>query len=260
MTQEGVKSAQRVFRILEFFGQEQRDLSMTEIAHHCGFPQSSTSALMRTMTELGYLHFDRGSRTYRPTLRLPLLVSWVNTKLFNGDKILQLMQDLSEATGETILLATENGRCCRYIHVIEATGPLRLHAMASQTRPYARTACGLVLLSQWNQRRLAGFIQRTNGEEPDPALRVDLAALLKRLDGIRKDGYVKSVGGLTNVGGAVAMMLPRVESEPPMVIGIAGFQTRVEAHASAWVEKMRSVVARYFGEYEYSSLMPKIDI
>jgi len=250
MSQENVKSAFRVFKILELFGHKQRDLSVSEIAHECDFPQSSTSALMRTMTQLGYLYFDRSNRTYRPTLRLPLLVNWIRTRLFNGDKILQLMQDLGEATGETILLATENGRYCRYIHVIEATGALRLHATAGQTRPYVRTACGLALLSLWDRRRLTGFIQRMNSEEADPSLRVDLAALQLRLEGIRNEGSVKSIGGVANSGGAVSMLLPQTENELPLAIGIAGFQARVESHSASWIELMRAAVERHFSEPE----------
>lgn len=99
MSNDGVKSARRVFEILEYFKDEQRDLSVAEVAQHCQFPQSSTSALMRTMSEIGYLHFDRRTRTYRPTPRLPLLVNWIGTKVFRGDRVLQLMQDLSAKTG-----------------------------------------------------------------------------------------------------------------------------------------------------------------
>ncbi|MGE0630280.1 MAG: helix-turn-helix domain-containing protein, partial [Hyphomicrobiaceae bacterium] len=38
MSQEGVKSAYRVFRILEYFGEQQRSLSVSEVAGHCKFP------------------------------------------------------------------------------------------------------------------------------------------------------------------------------------------------------------------------------
>ncbi len=248
MSQEGVKSAYRVFKILECFGQEQRDLSVSEIAHYCKFPQSSTSALMRTMTELGYLQFDRGNRTYRPTLRLPLLVNWISTRLFNGDRILQLMQELSEATGETILLGAENGRYARYIHVIEATGALRLHAVAGQTRPYAQTAVGLALLSTWNARRLAGYVHRINGEETDPSRQLNLDILLERVDRFRKDGFVTSIGGFVSHGGAVAMLLPRQADEHPLAIAITGFQPSVESGADHWVALMRKAIDRHFEE------------
>jgi len=246
MTTENVKSAHRVFKILELFGKEQRALSVADIAQECGFPQSSTSALMRTITELGYMSFDRAKRTYRPTLRLPLMVNWINTSLFNGDKILELMQELSERTHETIMLCAENGRYARYIHTIEAIGALRLHAAVGQTRPYYRTATGLMLLSTWDSRRLAGFIHRANSEEQDSLQRVDLAALTRRLKKIRNDGYVISVGGYVKRGGAVAMLLPSENNGLPMSIGIGGLESSVEAYADYWIEQMRLVIPKYF--------------
>ncbi len=246
MAIDNVKSAHRVFKILELFSKEQRALSVAEIAQECDYPQSSTSALMRTIVELGYLSFDRASRTYRPTLRLPLLVNWVSTSLFKGDEILQLMQELSERTRETILLAAENGRYARYIHLIEATGSLRLHAVAGDTRPYTQTATGLVLMSTWDTRRLAGFIHRANSEEEDPARRVDLAALTKRLEKVRTEGYVVSRSGYIKGGGAVAMLLPRESEEPPMAIGIGGLDASIEENSTHWVELMRSLIPKYF--------------
>ena len=246
MADEGVKSARRVFEIFEYFKEQQRELSVAEIAQHCGFPQSSTSALMRTMTDIGYLHFDRRSRTYRPTPRLPLLVNWVSNRLFRGDRVLHLMEDLSAATGETIILGAENGMHVRYIHVIEATGPLRLHAIAGQSRPYATSAVGLALLSTWERRRVAGFIRRLNDAEPDISRHVTIGELLPKLQQIEDDGYAISVGGVTPVGGAVAMLLPRSDNEQMLAIGISGFVSSVNNAASDWIKVMRERIKHHF--------------
>jgi DNA-binding IclR family transcriptional regulator len=248
MSAEGVKSARRVFQILEFFKQEQRELSVAEVSRHCDFPASSTSALMRTMSEMGYLHFDRGSRTYRPTPRLPLLVGWISERWFREERVLHLMQDLSDATGETIILGAENGPSVRYIHVIEGTGLLRLHAIAGQSRPYAHTAMGLALLSTWERRRVVGFMQRQNGAEPDPHKHVDIEKLLERLEGIRADGFAKSVGGVEPRGGAVAMLLPRSADEQLLAVGIAGLEERVNANSARWIELMQTSIQRHFSD------------
>ena len=51
-----VKSARRVFDVLEFFEEHQRAASAIEVAAALKFPQSSTSALMRTMTDRRIRH------------------------------------------------------------------------------------------------------------------------------------------------------------------------------------------------------------
>lgn len=250
MGEEGVKSAKRVFEILELFAQAQCELSVVAVARECGYPQSSTSALLRTMTEIGYLHYDGRSRTYRPTARLPLLVSWVGHRLFREGRVLQLMDELSDATGETIILGAENGLQARYIHVIEATGPIRLHTVAGRLRPYPRSAIGLALLSTYEDARVSRLMRRFNSEATDPAGQVNISSLLRQLDEIRRNGYALAIGGVIKGGGAVAMVLPEGVNGSPLAIAIASAEPSVLAHHQEWIAVMREAIARNFADGE----------
>src|SRR5690349_21704846 len=73
-----VKSAGRVLEILEFFDEIRREASEAEIAHKLAYPQSSTSALLKSLTRLGYLDYDAASRTYLPSPRVALLGTWLD--------------------------------------------------------------------------------------------------------------------------------------------------------------------------------------
>jgi len=243
---QGVKSARRVFEILEQFAQEQRPLSVIDVARNCNYPQSSASALLRTMTEMGYLHYDRRARLYEPTPRLPLLVSWIGRRLFREDRVLQLMGDLSEATGQTIILGAENGLKIRYIHVIEATGPLRLHAVSGVLRPYATSALGLALLSTYEDRRVERLIRRINAESEDSARHVSITDLLARLNDIRRDGFAISLGGVVRGGGALATVLPERVNGRPLAVAIASAEAIVTANRETWTQIMRDAIAERF--------------
>lgn len=243
---QGVKSARRVFEILEQFAQEQRPLSVIDVARNCNYPQSSASALLRTMTEMGYLHYDRRARLYEPTPRLPLLVSWIGRRLFREDRVLQLMGDLSDATGQTIILGAENGLKIRYIHVIEATGPLRLHAVSGVLRPYATSALGLALLSTYEDRRVERLIRRINAESEDSARHVSITDLLARLDDIRRDGFAISLGGVVRGGGALATVLPERVNGRPLAVAIASAEAIVTANRETWTQIMRDAIAERF--------------
>ena len=72
-----VKSAIRVFEVLEFFDEVQRDASLSDIARRLGYPVSSTSMLLQSMVDAGYL-VQGEKRVYRPTPRVTLLGSWVS--------------------------------------------------------------------------------------------------------------------------------------------------------------------------------------
>ena len=65
-----VKSAHRVFEILELFAEDRTPRRPVEVARQMHYPVSSTAALLRTMTACGYLAFEPRSRTYFPSVRL----------------------------------------------------------------------------------------------------------------------------------------------------------------------------------------------
>src|SRR5580692_11601913 len=121
---DGVKSAVRVMEFLEYFARVQRKVTVSEIAHHHGYPNSSVSAVMRTLVARGYLAYGASDRSYLPTPRLPLLTDWINAQLFEKDSVYAVMAELSEATGETIMLGARSGLQAQYVRVIEATGPV----------------------------------------------------------------------------------------------------------------------------------------
>ena len=55
MDNRTVKSADRVFDLLELFERVRRPLRVGEIAERLGVPQSSVSMLLRTMVARGYM-------------------------------------------------------------------------------------------------------------------------------------------------------------------------------------------------------------
>lgn len=60
-----VKSAGRVFEVLELFRSARRQLTAAEVGHALGYPKSSTNALLRSLVALGYLVVDgRTSRLF----------------------------------------------------------------------------------------------------------------------------------------------------------------------------------------------------
>lgn len=242
MTNESVKSARRVFQILELFAKRRRALSVIEVAETCEFPQSSTSALMRTMTSMGYLHYDMRRRTYQPSARLPLITTWIGEDLFRQGRILHLMEDLSRATGEQIILGIENGINVRYIHVIEATNDIRLHDASGRLRPYATSAIGLALLSTFDDTTIGRLVRRINSETDARDGQIRLPELMKRISEIRKRGYAVSTGGIVPGGGAVAMVLPELVNEHPLAIAIGSIVSNVNQYHEHWHGLMKEAI------------------
>lgn len=217
-----VKSAGRVLEILEYFDDLQRQSTVMEIADALGYPQSSTSALLRSLVSLGYLNYDPMARTYITSSRVSLLGSWVNSQFFAEGAIISMMKELNEQTGDTVVLAVRNGLHVQYIHVVQATSPARLHMTLGTVRPIAASGAGYALLSTMTDAEITRLVMRINAEAKEGEALVRIRELLDEVSVIRRKGYAFTCDMVTRGGGIIAAPLPRSSGQSRMVVGIGG--------------------------------------
>jgi IclR family acetate operon transcriptional repressor len=239
-----VKSAGRVLQILEFFDDVKRDASVIEICQSLGYPQSSTSVLLRSLVELGYLSYDARRRAYHPTNRVRVLGNWINGSLFGEGKLPRLVNELNARTGHVIFLGARNGLHIQYIHVAQATTSLRLHLIPGTSRPIASSVGGQVLLSILPDLEVQKLVRRINAErlETDPL--VDSKELLSTLRMIRTNGANTCHASKITPGAAViALLLPSVLADPPLVLGVGGASQLMVPQLDEIVACMHEVIA-----------------
>lgn len=242
MSNQVVKSAGRILRILEFFDEVRRPASVMEIARALGFPQSSTSDLVQSLVVMGYLSFDRETRLYVPTPRVALLGSWIDETI-SGGQIQRLMAELGEATGETIILAIANGPFVRYVQVVPATKPMRLHIRPGMTRPIAGSGLGNLLLSTCPDDEIPALVAAVNEQREGEPL--ELAPLMEEIRDIRRSGVSLSVDRISKGAGVVSVLLPRPPGRQPLALGIGGLSESISAERDALVALMRDAVRRH---------------
>jgi DNA-binding IclR family transcriptional regulator len=222
VAQKTVKSAGRVLEILEYFDDVQQPATVMEVADTLGYPQSSASALLRSLVALGYLDYDRYKRTYVTSHRVALLGSWVNSDFISEGSVISLMKELRELTGDTIILAMRNGLYVQYIHVIQATSAARLHVTLGTTRPIAASGTGFAMLSTMTDHEIRRIVMRINADAEDGKPLVKLAEVMEHVTHARTKGYAFSCDIVTRGGGVIAAPLPGPLGAPPLVIGIGG--------------------------------------
>jgi DNA-binding IclR family transcriptional regulator len=120
-----IKSAHRVLQVLDYFRQHRRPSSLKQICEALGYPQSSATVLMKNLTQLGYLSYERTTRLYFPTLRVAALGDWISHALFGQGQVFEIMRDLHSETGEAVSVLLQNDVYMQYIRVIQSTHPLR---------------------------------------------------------------------------------------------------------------------------------------
>src|SRR5690606_35937988 len=141
-------------------------------------PASSTSALLHSLVELGYLSTDYGGRTFRPTARVALLGSWISTPLFRDGGIHRMMEDLNQRTGETVILGIQTGLVARYIHVVQGSNPMRLYVKPGAIRPLASSGVGRLFLSRYEDDELRRISTRLNATRTEGEPAIDFKELL----------------------------------------------------------------------------------
>ena len=192
MTTRIVKSAQRAFEIFEAFERERRPMTLKDFTDRYGYPASSASALLKSLIALGYLDYDRFSRTYMPTMRIASMGTWIQGALFGEGEVLDLMRRLHQQTQETVTLGAQSDLVAQYVHVIDSTLPIRYDVPLGATRPLARSGIGWLMLSTRSDATIETLLRRINFHERDPKHRVDLGRLMQRIQAVRRDGYVYS--------------------------------------------------------------------
>lgn len=236
-----VKSAARAIQVLEFFDTVRRASPVAEVADHFGWPHSSTSALMRSLVSLGYLHFDAGARTYIPSMRVALLGDWLHGPMLSHGKLSQLLEQLNHATGETVVLAAQNGLHSQYLRVLQGTNTLRMHLQIGTLRPLLSSGTGRMLLTQMDDGTIRKLTRKFNlaGDEAHP---VNAEELLRQVAEDRARGYAVSMNQVTPHATLIAMLLPTRPTEKPLAIGIAGLTDRLIANEERYVRTMREAI------------------
>jgi len=243
VAESAVKSARRVFEILEHFDRTRRPLALRDILDHLGYPASSGSALLKSLVGLGYLDYDRERRTYFPTMRIAALGAWVSDALFGDGALAGLMNHLHALTGETVILATQSDLHAQYVHLIHSAEPLQFSVPPGARRPLGASGMGWLLLSAKDDAEIERLRRRINAESSDgPQLTRE--GLLERVNEVRARGYAFSKHTVSEGAGVIAALLPRGPFGRVHAIGVAGPVSRLERKEEMIVAELRAGVDR----------------
>jgi len=223
-----IKSAKRVLEIFEFFAQRRRPASIGEIAAALGYPQSSTSVMMRCLQELRYMQHDPVARVYRPTLRLALTSSWLREDHFSGEELTRLMTALRDQTGGSVVLGIQADVDLQYIQVVPSKLPVQLVMRIGQIRPLCRTAVGKALLARQTNEIITGIVRRINAREEGE--RIVAKTLLADIAEVRRTKLAYSANAASSGAAVIAALIPSADGDVPMALGIGGPVEHINAN------------------------------
>ena len=244
MTNASIKSARRIFEVLEYFEDVKRPVSLKEVATKCDYPTSSAAALLKSMAMLGYLFYDSYNRTYMPTMRIAQMGRWLDAGLFGDSAILALVDFVHKELDELVSISTQSDLHAQYIHCLQTSKRLRFEVKPGDVRPLAISGIGRTMLSGHTDVEIARLLRRINAACPAEE-HMDLKALMKIINGIRRDGYMFSKHIIVQDAGVIAVLLPRRDFGRDLVLGVGGPVSRLEERQDEILACVRKGIAQF---------------
>lgn len=244
-----IKSAKRVLELFEYFAECRRPLAVADVVDGLDYPQSSASALLKSLTRLGYLDYDRYRRLYRPTFRVALLGGWVQDDLYSHTNLSTFLDDLHRRSGgNALMLGMQNDIYVQYIHVAQTPdSELNWYLKPGTLRPLCRSAAGRMLLSLKSDVQVQQLLWRINAEEADPSKRMNIHDLLMELNQIRAQKFAVTDGIINPNGGVVAIEMPTPPSQPPMALCIGAPLEMMRTERERLLRLLNDAVLPYRG-------------
>jgi DNA-binding IclR family transcriptional regulator len=238
-----VKSAVRTLEIFEFFDEVQRPANVVTVSEALGYPQSSTSALLRSLVAMGYLQLDRRSRTYSPTDRVSLLGNWINPPLFAEASLPRLLRAIKARSGLLVLLVAKNGGYSQCYQVLNRSAEVEKLIRIGLKRPLAAAIAGRVLLSMMPDDEIKRLYHRLNAYAACREYVVNVRELIESLKEIRRAGYLCDASPGVDGQGLIAVPLPGEATGRPLVIGLGGPYEVLKSREAEYVGVIREEIA-----------------
>lgn len=245
MRRQAVKSASRILEILELFSDERRPLRLNEIYQALAYPQSSTTNLLKSMVMMGYLNYNRPTRTYLPTNRVSLLGNWLMSFLYGQSGYYEaLLDELLAKTDETVVIATQNDLFIQYIAVRTPKHEFKVPPPEGTMRLLTDSSAGFALMSQIKDRTIDKLCRYINYYELSNP-RVDIEKVLKKVSVVRQQGFCFLPYRPTSNLSSIAFPLGEHVHGIPLAVGVGGFSDRIQQRKEALVEILRETISDF---------------
>ena len=240
-----VKSVARTCQTLVYFDEVRRPLSVVEVSKELGYPQSSTSALLKSLVKLGFLTHDSRKKSYFPTERVPLLGSWMNPDLFGEGTIHRLLKNISERTQHVVVLATKNGDEAEYVQVILPKDSPIHHISLGTRRPLGNSGVGRVLMSRFSDDEVRSLFRKINAYRAPDKPAVDVKAFVASLAETHQ---------VVQGSGLISMPFPNHLSSRLFAVGVGAPTDVILRSEAEIVGIMREEIVRNLKKMDQQSL------
>ena len=189
-----LSSVQNAARLLKEFGTADGSLGVTELARRLGLGKSTVHRLLATLTAERILEHDPATGTYRLGLMMWELGARVSVHRVLHDAATTVIEELRNATKETVQVAVLDGREVVYVERLESPHTLRIFGRIGHRNWAHCTSTGKVLLAFLPERRRDVLLEGWRPERRTDATICAPAQLRAELERVRAPGSAETLG------------------------------------------------------------------
>lgn len=222
-----VKSAKRVFDVLDLLESHSSPLSEKEIGNALGIPASSLFNLLKTMVESKYIRKDYQNK-YLLGSKLITLGNRAREDLDLYNESLTYIKRLSDELNETIFLAYPQGNEMIYLTKIDSNRSIRTAAQPGANKPIYSTGLGKACLFMYDSTVLDDMFENVEFQKLTSNTVANYNELKKQLKIFKNQGY--SIDDEENEIGLYCIASPILNNVGKVVgaISCAGPKDRIQ--------------------------------
>jgi DNA-binding IclR family transcriptional regulator len=197
-----VTALERGLSVLKAFSQKPGGLSNGQLAKQTKLAPSTISRLVYTLRELGYLTYDRPTRSYVLTPQVLTLGYPVLSQTPLLHQVRPALAQIAQETGETVGFAQRDGLYATFLDCVQGRNMLAVRMEIGARLPLATSASGLCLIklcTESNRRLIVSRIRASLARRRIPVgpfeerVRQALASPIV----ITRDTWHKGIGGIS---------------------------------------------------------------
>jgi DNA-binding IclR family transcriptional regulator len=242
-----VKQIANLFDLMELFARVKRPLSVREIVDEFGWPRSSAFNIVSTMVERGYLYQPVARGGYYPTAKWQEFARDVADAEPLPESVHRLLVELMNKTGETMILAAQEGSSVVFLDVVETPADIRYTVNIGQRLPIHVTAAGRAILAQLPDPERQAVLGRIRYQKYEKASFMTPAAVERELAKEMKEGWHVNIAVYQPSVAGVAVPFPFRNRR--LAIALGAPDSRVEKRVNALGRLLRDTVRHFLAEH-----------
>jgi IclR family transcriptional regulator, pca regulon regulatory protein len=187
--QDHIKSVEKCFVLLDVLHAHRHLMTLEEITRATGYKKTTCFRLLKTLRTLGIVELSPDSKKYRYGPRLAAIGLSALKNMNLRQAALPILQQLRDATGETVNLTILSGAEILYVERVMSDYLVNVNVNIGDRLPVYCASMGKVILAYLPKERLEEILSVIAFEPKTDKTIASRSALVRELEPIRKNGF-----------------------------------------------------------------------